>query len=50
LTRRADPPNSRVKDLIDLVLLSRSGKLANERIAEAVRLTFERRIRPANPS
>jgi len=32
-------PNSRVKDLIDLVLLIRSGNLANECIAEAVRLT-----------
>lgn len=36
-------PNSRVKDLIDLLLLIRSGKLAKERIAEAVRVTFERR-------
>jgi hypothetical protein len=43
-------PNSRVKDLIDLVLLIRSGNLAKERIAEAVRLTFERRKTHAVPS
>jgi hypothetical protein len=43
-------PNSRVKDLIDLVLLMRSGNLAKERIAEAVRLTFERRKTHAVPS
>jgi hypothetical protein len=36
--------------LIDRVLLSRSGRLANERIAEAVRLTFERRKTHAIPS
>jgi len=43
-------PNSRVKDLIDLVLLIRSGDLAKERTAEAVRLTFERRKTHAVPS
>lgn len=36
-------PNRRVKDLIDLLLLIRSGKLAKERIAKAVRATFEHR-------
>jgi hypothetical protein len=35
--------NSRVKDLVDLVLLIRSGALVIKRIAEAVRLTFARR-------
>jgi Nucleotidyl transferase AbiEii toxin, Type IV TA system len=33
----------RVKDLIDLALLIRSGGLARKRTADAVRLTFERR-------
>jgi hypothetical protein len=37
-------PNSRAKDLIDLLLLIRSGKLAKKRIAEAARVTFERRM------
>jgi hypothetical protein len=41
LPRRAT--NSRVKDLIDLVLLIQSGNLADQRIAEAVRLTHQRR-------
>ncbi len=35
--------SSRVKDLVDLVLLIRSGTLVIKRIAEAVRLTFARR-------
>ncbi len=42
--------NSRVKDLVDLALLCRSGDLACERLAEAVRLTFERRKTHALPS
>jgi len=32
--------NSTVKDLVDLALLSTSGDLARERVAEAGRLTF----------
>ena len=36
-------PNSRVKDLVDLILLIRSGELQEDRLREAVRLTFERR-------
>ena len=43
-------PNSRAKDLIDLLLLTRSGKPEKKRIAEAVRLTFERRRTHALPS
>ena len=35
--------NSRVKDLVDLALLIRSGGLDKQRIMEALRLTFERR-------
>ena len=35
--------------MIDLVLLIRSGNLAKERTAEAVRLTFERRKTHAVP-
>jgi hypothetical protein len=35
--------NSRVKDLVDLALLIGSGGLDNQRILEALRLTFERR-------
>jgi hypothetical protein len=35
--------NSRVKDLVDLALLIGSGGLDQERIPEALRLTFERR-------
>jgi hypothetical protein len=42
--------NSRVKDLVDLALLSASGDLARERVAEAVRLTFEQRKTHALPS
>jgi hypothetical protein len=42
--------NSRVKDLVDLALLSTSGDLARQRVAEAVRLTFEWRKTHALPS
>lgn len=40
---REDQPNSRVKDLIDLVLLIDSGSLDADRLRNAVRVTFERR-------
>ena len=43
-------PNSRAKDLIDLLLLMQSGKLPKKRIVEAVRVTFERRRTHALPS
>lgn len=35
--------NSRVRDLVDLALLIGSGELDNKKVAEALRLTFERR-------
>ena len=35
--------NSRVRDLVDMVLLIQSGTLARDKVAEAVRVTFERR-------
>ncbi len=40
---REGQPNSRVKDLIDLVLLIESGDLDADRLRNAVRETFERR-------
>lgn len=40
---REGAPNTRVKDLIDLVLLIDEGKLDPERLREAIRYTFERR-------
>lgn len=42
--------NSRVKDLTDLALLIRSGELVPPRVADALRLTFERRKTHALPS
>ena len=42
--------NSRVKDLIDMALLIRSGKLEPEGAASALRLTFDRRKTHALPS
>ena len=35
--------NSRVKDLVDMILLIASGGLDRRRVAEALHLTFERR-------
>jgi hypothetical protein len=43
-------PNSRVKDLVDLALLSRSGDLNNQRLLDALRLTFERRATHMMPA
>jgi hypothetical protein len=40
---REGQPNSRVKDLIDLVLLIDSSSLNSNRLRNAVRITFERR-------
>jgi hypothetical protein len=42
-------PNSRVKDLVDLLLLIRSGEVRQAQLAEAVRLTFDRRKTHALP-
>jgi hypothetical protein len=36
-------PNSRVKDLVDLLLLIRAGEVSQAKLAEAVRITFDRR-------
>jgi hypothetical protein len=35
--------NSRVRDLVDMVLLVHSGTLSKAKIAEAIRVTFDRR-------
>jgi hypothetical protein len=40
---RKDRTNSRVKDLIDMILLIRSGKLKTEKLIESLEKTFERR-------
>jgi nucleotidyltransferase AbiEii toxin of type IV toxin-antitoxin system len=43
-------PNSRVKDLVDLALLSGSGDLNRQRLLDALRLTFERRATHLMPA
>ena len=43
-------PNSRVKDLVDLALLSGSGDLNSRRLLNALRLTFERRATHMMPA
>jgi hypothetical protein len=43
-------PNSRVKDLVDLLLLIRTGEVHLAQLAEAVRMTFDRRKTHAIPS
>ena len=43
-------PNSRVKDLVDLLLLIRTGEVRQAQLAEAVRMTFDRRKTHAIPS
>ena len=40
---RKGAANTRVRDLVDMVLLIQSGTLANDKVAEAIRVTFERR-------
>jgi len=42
-------PNSRVKDLVDLLLLIRTGDVRQAQLAEAVRMTFDRRKTHAVP-
>ena len=42
--------NSRVKDLVDMALIVKSGELVNQRIQEAVRVTFQRRGTHVLPS
>jgi Nucleotidyl transferase AbiEii toxin, Type IV TA system len=43
-------PNSRVKDLVDLLLLIRTGEVRQAQLAEAVRVTFDRRKTHAIPA
>jgi hypothetical protein len=43
-------PNSRVKDLVDLLLLARTGEVRQAQLAEAVPMTFDRRKTHAIPS
>lgn len=40
---RGDRPNSRVKDLVDMLLLMRSQKLDEDKLKEAIERTFKRR-------
>jgi hypothetical protein len=42
--------NSRVRDLVDMVLLIHSGTLAKAKVAEAIRVTFDRRRTHAVPN
>jgi Nucleotidyl transferase AbiEii toxin, Type IV TA system len=42
-------PNSRVKDLVDLLLLVRTGEVRQPQLTEAVRMTFDRRKTHAIP-
>ena len=40
---RQGAANTRVRDLVDMVLLIQSGTLAKAKVAEAIRVTFDRR-------
>lgn len=42
--------NGRVRDLVDMVLLIQSATLASNKVAEAIRVTFERRKTRAFPN
>ena len=42
--------NSRVRDLVDMVLLIRSATMARNKVTEAIRVTFERRKTHSLPS
>jgi hypothetical protein len=46
---RQGAANSRVRDLVDMVLLIRSGTLAKAKVAEAIGVTFDRRGTHAVP-
>ena len=46
---RQGAANTRVRDLVDMVLLIQSGTLTNDKVAEAIRVTFERRKTHALP-
>ena len=47
---RQGAANSRVRDLVDMVLLIHSGTLAKAKVAEAIRVTFDRRGTHAVPN
>jgi hypothetical protein len=47
---RTGAVNSRVRDLVDMVLLIKSGTLAKAKVAEAIRVTFDRRGTHALPN
>jgi len=42
--------NSRVRDLVDMVLLIQSATLAQNKVTEAIRVTFERRKTHSSPN
>jgi hypothetical protein len=46
---RPEAPNSRVRDLVDMVLLIESGTLRPDAVAEAIDATFRRRASHAVP-
>lgn len=46
---RQGAANSRVRDLVDMVLLIQSGTLAKAKVAEGIRVTFDRRGTHAVP-
>ena len=47
---RQGAANTRVRDLVDMVLLIQSGTLAKAKVAEAIRVTFDRRGTHAVPN
>jgi Nucleotidyl transferase AbiEii toxin, Type IV TA system len=47
---RQGAANTRVRDLVDMVLLIQSGTLAKAKVAEAIRVTFDRRGTHAVPT
>jgi hypothetical protein len=47
---RQGAANTRVRDLVDMVLLIQSGTMANDKVAEAIRVTIERRKTHALPN
>src|SRR5260370_6913498 len=47
---RQGAANTRVRDLVDMVLLIQSGTLAKAKFAEAIRVTFDRRGTHAVPT
>jgi hypothetical protein len=48
-TYAGDQPSSRVKDLVDMVVIARTTSIEADRLSEAVRSIFERRATHAIP-